>query len=515
MNIQNSINEYLMSDVSLIHIKTFEHIRGIFLGSRISKNLGYTCGILWKNNLEATTIFGECAIEASVSETGVSMKSLLKFIKKTTTKTVIIIQDIHRIYNDPCELAYLQESIEQISSGSTPINIIGVAPTNRLPSELERYAYIVDFPLPTRKEIRGIVAGQLKEHGITIGTSMINRLAEAFNGLIGDEIRLVLNRIVVTTIGVGRFIDESSIHMVLQQKKQIIQKSGLLEFVDPDVNIDDVGGLHNLKHWLMERKEVFNDIEKAASYGIKPPKGILLFGMPGSGKSLTAKVTASYYKLPLLRMDMGLIYGQKSPEEAISRIISISDSIAPCVLWIDELEKALAGSESGASNDVAIKILGILLTWMQERTAPVFIIATANDISMIRPETYRDGRIDEKFFLGFLEDDLVQIEQIIMIHLKKRLKENYHNVVQHLDIQAIAKKMSQMVVQLGGKNGAGYTGANLEALVEKVLMERFVHDKPQVETRDFIRMLNVVKPQHGLPIKIMLKHAEEMEAIHA
>jgi SpoVK/Ycf46/Vps4 family AAA+-type ATPase len=184
-------------------------------------------------------------------------------------------------------------------------------------------------------------------------------------------------------------------------------------------------------------------------------------------------------------------------------------------LWIDELEKALAGSESGASNDVAIKILGILLTWMQERTAPVFIIATANDISMIRPETYRDGRIDEKFFLGFLEDDIEQIDQILKIHLKKRLKDNYDTVVKQLDTSAIAKKMSQMVVLMGGKDGAGYTGANIEALVEKVLMDRFVRDKETIDTRDFVRMLNKVNPQHGKTIKIMLKHAGDMEAIHA
>lgn len=510
MIIPNILIEYLMSDVTLIHIKTYEYKRGIFLGQKAAEQIGFSCILLWKKNIGVTTLSGTCKdFENS------SMQKLLDYAGTVTEKTVVLIQDIHRIYEDPIELAFLQETIELISSGGAPLNIIGISASGHIPEEIERHTYIIDFPLPTREEIKGIITGQLRDNGITLGDSITNRFAEAFNGLIGDEIRIVLNRIIVTTQLEKRFIDESSVEFVLKQKKQIIQKSGLLEFVEPDVCIDDVGGLHNLKRWLKERKGVFDDISKAANFGLKPPKGILLFGMPGSGKSLTAKITANYYKLPLLRMDMGLVYGQKSPEEAISRITTIADTISPCVLWIDELEKALAGSESGASNDVAIKILGILLTWMQERTAPVFIIATANDISMIRPETYRDGRIDEKFFLGFLENDIEQIGQILKIHLTKRLKKSYGSVVKQLDINAIAKKMSQMVIQLGGKEGAGYTGANIEALVEKVLMERFVGNKETIDTRDFVRMLNKVKPQHGKPIKIMLKHAADMKAIHA
>ncbi len=234
--------------------------------------------------------------------------------------------------------------------------------------------------------------------------------------------------------------------------------------------------------------------------------------MPGSGKSLVAKVTAHYFKLPLLRVDMGLIYGQKSPEEAIGKMIALADAISPCVLWIDELEKALSGSEGGGTNDISIKILGILLTWMQERTKPVFIIATANDISMIRPETYRDGRIDEKFMLGFLGHDVSQISQIIKIHLNMRLKDNVSNIVRELDYDAIARKMKQMVARTGDETSAGYTGANMEALVEKVLQDRFARGKDYIETKDFVRILNNVFPQHGIEIKRMLKRAEEMEA---
>lgn len=510
MSKPEELKEYLMSDVSLIHISTHEYARGIFLSKKISKEVGFSCVLLWKYGIGVSAVEGDCT---EIKEA--SMQSLLSFVSRQTTKTSIIIQDIHRIYENKKELSLLQETIEVINSGTSPVNIIGISTSLVIPDELQRYAYVINFPLPSRKEIKGVIIGQLREYGITLGNSIVNRLAEAFNGLIGDEIRIVMNRIIVSTHSKSKFIDESSIAIVLAQKKQIIQKTGLLEFVEPDVGIDDVGGLHNLKSWLKERKTIFDDTARAAKSGLKPPKGILLFGMPGSGKSLTAKITANYYSLPLLRVDMGIIYGQKSPEEAISKVITIADTISPCILWIDELEKALAGSESGSGNEVGIRILGILLTWMQERTAPVFIIATANDISMIRPETYRDGRIDEKFFLGFLETDIEQIGQIITIHLKKRLKHNYETIVTPLDYQAISKKMSQMVATFGGRDNAGYTGANMEALVEKVLMDHFCRETAQINTRDFIRILNSIKPQHGKPIKIMLKHAEEMEAIHA
>lgn len=504
------LTEYLMADVALIQLKTFEYTKSIAAAKKVALGLGFANVYLWKQGLGAETLAGT-AIPGPLMST----KELLTGIRTCTEKSLVIIQDIHRVYEDKMTLSELQEIIELISAGVSPINIVGVTVISSIPDELERYAYLVSVPLPTREEIKALITERMSMFGIRLGNSILNRLAEGLNGLIEDEIIVFINRIVSSTQLAGTNIDVGVLDMLKRQKKLVIEKSGMMEFVEPDVGIDDVGGLHNLKRWLKERREIFDDMQKALQFGLKPPKGILLFGMPGSGKSLTAKIAADYYNLPLLRVDMGLVYGQKSPEEAMGRMTALADAISPCILWIDELEKALAGSESGASNDVSIKILGILLTWMQERTAPVFIIATANDISMIRPETYRDGRIDEKFFLGFLEDDIEQIEQILTIHLKKRLKGNYDDAVRPLDMKAIATKMNQMVMTMGGREGAGYTGANMEALVEKVLQDRFVRDKPYVETMDFVRMLNRVKPQHGKTIKQMLKRAEEMEAITA
>lgn len=502
--IKEVIKTNLMADVGMTHLKTFETAKAIRLSMEIALELGYTRVLLWKK--------GDGIIDLQTQKLLGTLKDLANHDLKFKHKVIVIFQDIHRLYNTPAQLLEFQEVVEKISVGEYAINTIGISPNGSIPDEIERYVQVETIALPTKRDIYEQCDKHFSEYGVKISRSMLSKLSDTLLGLIEDEIPPLLNRMLVTSHNKDMFIDNNILYIAQEQKKQIIQKSGILEFVTPNVGIDDVGGLHQLKTWLRAKKEIFDDTDNAKKHGIKPPKGMLLFGMPGSGKSLVAKVTAHFFKMPLLRVDMGLIYGQASPEEAIMRMIALADAISPCILWIDELEKALAGSESGGNNDVSIVILGILLTWMQERTKPVFIIATSNDISMLRPEVYRDGRIDEKFMLGFLGKDTVQVAQIIEIHLKMRIKENYDNIVRPLDYNAIVRKMTQMVAKTGDEKSSGYTGANMEALVEKVLQDRFSRGKKFIETKDFVRVLNQVYPQHGIEIKKMLKRAEEMEA---
>lgn len=506
--IRDILKTSTMADIGMTHLKTFEYAKVTRAAVDIAKMLGFERIIMWKKSEGLMDMNDNNKVLGT-------LKNLSENKKMFERKTIIIFQDVHRIYDDPKLLLPLQKILEFASRGELPVNTVGMSPSGIIPEEIERYTQIEIIELPSKESILEQIEVHFEDYGVFVGRSMLNKIAEMLTGLIEDEVSLLLNRILVTCFNDGILIDEKILHIAQKQKKQQIEKSGILKFITPDVGIDDVGGLPNLKTWLRERKGVFDDPDKALKFGVKPPKGILLFGMPGSGKSLTAKVSANYFNLPLLRVDMGLVYGQKSPEEAIGRMIALADAISPCVLWIDELEKALAGSENGGTNDVAIKILGILLTWMQERTKPVFIVATANDISMIRPETYRDGRLDEKFMLGFLNDDVEQIGQIIEIHLRSRLKDEYGHSVRSLNYMAITRKMVQMVKQTGDEKSAGYTGANLEALVEKVLHERFTRKKIHVETKDFVRALNNVFPQRGIIIKQMLKRASEIEAIEA
>jgi len=505
--INKVVSMNLMSDIAMTHLKTFEYEKIMRISISEGKKYGYRNIFIWRR--------GEGFIDTKTNEKVSTLKECAEGTFEFNRKTLLFFQDIHRVYEEPTLLLYLQKLLLSISKGELPANIIGVSPKGSLPTEIERFAQIEEINLPNKDEIFKQAKEHFEQYGIYVGRPMLYKLSETLMGLIEDEVPPLLNKIIVTCFTQDRLIDENILWIAQEQKKQIIKKSGILEFVEHSVGIDEVGGLANLKLWLKQRKEMFDDMERAKLSGVKPPKGILLFGMPGSGKSLVSKVTAKYFNLPLLRVDMGLVYGQKSPEEAIGRMISLADAISPCVLWIDEIEKALSGAESGGNNDVAIKILGLLLTWMQERTKPVFIIATANDISMIRPELYRDGRIDEKFMLGFLGEDIEQIAQIIEIHLRIRLKDEMEEVVRPLDYKAIAKKMSQMVAKYGDKDAAGYTGANMEALVEKVLIDRFNRGSRYIDTMDFIRTLNYVNPQHGLEIKKMLHRANEMEALRA
>lgn len=509
MAIAKETTEYLISNVPLILYKTQEPTRAITIAAEVAHELDIKKCLRWNPSLGLLDASTPDMVDGSV----IGIAALETFIRGQDERCIIIIPDVHRFFEGK-DLVILQEVLGIIASSQAPVNLIGITSHPMVPREIDKQCYIVNIPLPDKKTIEALIDEQGKSFGVHFSSSMKKLLATGLNGLVEDEIHILLNRAIAASMNNRSHVGPEIIDIIVQQKKQVIEKSGLVEFIDEKVTIDEVGGLTRLKRWLKDRKQIFEDMDKAKLYGVKPPKGILLFGTPGSGKSLTAKVVATYYGLPLLRVDMGIIYGQNSPEEAIGKVTALADSIAPCILFIDELEKALAGSESGATDPTAIKMLGILLTWMQERTAPVFIIATANDISMIRVETYRDGRIDEKFFLGFL-DNAEQVKQIIDIHIRIRLKGQEKTIVRELDYALIEKKMRQNVEYHGGNTNAGYAAANIEALVEKVLAERFFRGKQFIETKDFIAMLDIVRPQHGAHIATMLHRAKSMEAITA
>jgi len=213
-------------------------------------------------------------------------------------------------------------------------------------------------------------------------------------------------------------VNENTVKDLLSEKKQIIRKTGILEYIDSKVNLEDVGGLATLKKWLHLRSQCFGQI--AQEFGVGTPKGLLLTGVPGCGKSLTAKCVSSSWNMPLLRLDMGKIFQGVvgSSESNIRSALRTAEAISPCILWIDEIEKGLSGSSGGASDGgTATRVFGTLLTWMQEETAPVFVFATANNINSLPPELLRKGRFDEIFFVDF--PSTLERKKILEIHLKK------------------------------------------------------------------------------------------------
>ena len=308
---------------------------------------------------------------------------------------------------------------------------------------------------------------------IDVSDDVVDEIALSFKGLNEFQVRQTLNLAYQN----GGFLDVNDKALIFTQKEQLIKKAGLLEMVPVKEQIDDIGGMENLKEWLYKKEKIFSNLDKAIKFGVDIPKGIMIVGMPGCGKSLTAKATAKLFEIPLVRLDVGRLLGKYvgESEENMRRALKLSEAISPCVLWIDEIEKAFAGvGNSGGGNDVTTRLFGQFLTWMQEKENTVFIVATANDISKIPAEFLRKGRFDELFFVDFPNPD--ERRKILEIHLKKR-----HKWSKELNIISLVKLT------------AGYNGADLEAVVKEAIENCFVEGKKQLTTEDLKKAQKNIK----------------------
>ena len=329
---------------------------------------------------------------------------------------------------------------------------------------LEDLITVFDLPLPTVSEIKNIMIEFTKDLDIQVLEDVLSEIALSFKGLNEFQIKQILN----LAYQDGGVLDFDDKQLILSQKEQLIKKAGLLEMIPVHETIDDIGGLENLKEWLYKKECIFNQLDKATKFGVDIPKGIMIVGMPGCGKSLAAKATAKLFEIPLVRLDVGRLLGKYigESEENMRKALRLSEAISPCVLWIDEIEKAFSGvGGSGGGSDVTTRLFGQFLTWMQEKENTVFIVATANNISRIPPEFLRKGRFDELFYVDFPNDE--ERRKIIEIHLKKRNKWN-----KELDIISLVK--------LTG----GYNGADLEDIVKDAIENCFIEGRVQLTTED-------------------------------
>ncbi len=298
----------------------------------------------------------------------------------------------------------------------------------------------------------------------------LSQLTLAFQGLTHYEIEQLLRR----SYQDGGDINSRNVELIQDEKAQIIQKNGSLELIKSAENMANIGGLRNLKNWLKQKEKVLADWHKAREFGVETPKGIMVVGMPGCGKSLTAKATASLFKLPLLKLDMGSMMGKYVGEsEANMRLaLKVAEAVSPCVLWVDEVEKAFVGIGSGGSgSEVATRMFGYFLTWMQEKTSQVFVIATANDISALPPELLRKGRFDEIFYVDFPTE--IERKEIFNLHLKKRGKLNDNICLEQL-----------------AKDTKDYSGADIESIVKDAIESSFVDGKKLLDTA---RLQSIIK----------------------
>jgi SpoVK/Ycf46/Vps4 family AAA+-type ATPase len=294
-----------------------------------------------------------------------------------------------------------------------PKNIIIVSSEINIPDSLKEFITLLEFPLPSYSEILEELNRLLSSLQQEIDPLTLNKIATACQGLSLERIRRVLSKVIAKY---GE-INESSPNLILQEKKQIIQQTQLLEFCLNDKSISDLGGLDNFKDWLKLRSEAFS--QEAIKYGLPYPKGLLLVGVQGTGKSIAAKIIANEWQLPLLRLDFGRLFASLigQSEQRVRKMIEIAEALSPCVLWVDEIDKAFAGAQSSGDSGTTSRVLATFITWLSEKTSPVFVVATANNIEWIPPEILRKGRFDEMFFLSLPTRE--ERESIFKVHLTR------------------------------------------------------------------------------------------------
>ncbi|WP_101909256.1 AAA family ATPase [Marasmitruncus massiliensis] len=388
--------------------------------------------------------------------------------------TFIVLKDVHQEMEHPKIIALLKRIAEDnLYRDDYHCTVFIVSSKTVIPLELENYITVFDIPLPTNIEIMAIINDFINDLNIQAPQEVLNDITLSFKGLNEFQIKQILN----LAYQDGGCIDAEDKQLILKEKEQFIKKAGMLEIVNFRETINDIGGLENLKEWLRKKAKIFASLDKAIKFGVDIPKGIMIIGMPGCGKSLTAKATADLFQIPLVRLDVGRLLGKYvgESEDNMRKALKLSEAISPCVLWIDEIEKAFAGvGGDGGGSDVTTRLFGQFLTWMQEKENTVFIVATANDISKMPPEFLRKGRFDELFFVDLPNGE--ERRKILEIHLKKRSKWN-----KGIDSIALIKETD------------GFNGADLEAVVKDTIELAFIDGRTTLTTANLIKSIKDTK----------------------
>ena len=402
---------------------------------------------------------------------------------------VIVLRDFHPFFNDPMVARRVRDLVTLFEGENIKRTVVFLSSVVKIPLELEKDIQVIDFDLPDRDTMvaivreKAFVGARSRRFGANFKAILDDQnrqreIAEAALGLTESEARHVLDKTMVRD-------KEFSIPRILQEKKHIIRKSGILEFYETEIDMNAVGGLTELKGWLEKRKQSFTP--DAQAFGLPEPKGILLIGIPGCGKSLSAKAIAAAWQMPLLRLDVGKVFGSLvgSSEENMRKAIKTSEAVAPAIMWLDELEKGFSGTKSSGSSDggTTARVFATFLTWLQEKSSPVFVIATANDVSMLPPELLRKGRFDEIFFVDLPNSQ--EREEIFRIHLKRRGRD------------ASRFKIGKLV-----QAAAGYSGSEIEEIIVTGLYNAFgdgkaasdVNTDADIDTEGLLKALDEVIP---------------------
>jgi ATP-dependent 26S proteasome regulatory subunit len=378
---------------------------------------------------------------------------------------VTVLLDFHVHLTDPGVVRRLRDVAPACARAGHLLVII--SPVLVIPPELEKELTILELPMPSRAELAVQLREICAQENIIFPEEFIEALVRAAQGLTEAEAQRVFTK--ALRKGGGFKLDDVS--LVLDEKKKSIRKSEVLEFWELDESLSEVGGLDEVKAWLEARTRAFG--EDAERFGLPAPKGLLLIGVQGCGKSLTAKAVAGSWRLPLLRLDLGSVFGTSSPDTAIRRSLLVAESLAPVVLWLDEIEKGFAEAAAGGT----ARVFGSFITWLQEKKAPVFVVATANEVEHLPPELLRKGRFDETFFVDL--PDVHERLAILQVHLRKR-----HRDPAKYDLATLAKLAEH------------YSGAELEQAVVAGLYRAFGQGR-ELETLDLQKELDEIVPLYA------------------
>ena len=395
----------------------------------------------------------------------------LELVERLTSETpaIFLLKDFNRFLTD-ISISRKLKNLGRILK-LQPKTIIIIGSDFTIPKELQDLITVLQFQLPIETEISQELTRLINSLNIKIDSQLFENLTQACQGLSLERIRRVLSKIIAT----HKTIDENSINILLSEKKQIISQTEILEYWSVNEKITNIGGVENLKEWLKKRKTSFSI--QASNYGLPTPRGLLLVGIQGTGKSLTAKAIATEWQLPLLKLDVGKLFGGivGESESRLRQMIEVSETLAPCILWIDEIDKAFSNNENTGDSGTSNRVLATFISWLSEKTKPVFVVATANNIDLLPLEIIRKGRFDEIFFLDLPQKN--EREQIFKIHIQ----EFRPNTWDSFDYEKLAQLSES------------FSGAEIKQSIIEGMYHAF-YEQREFETNDICLALNQLIP---------------------
>lgn len=437
----------------------------------------------------ASALGGEPAVAKSAIYNTCQPVQALANMESMTVEAVFVLKDFHRHMDDPVVVRRLRDVGQTFSANRRTVII--TAPSITVPPELASLVEYLDLPLPDQQRLREIVEETFKRLSKTYTLKLkldgagVDAVAGNLRGLTEEEADRAVSQALVKRYA----ICPETVTDVLEAKKELLRHSGMLEFIEASDNMAGVGGLDNLKRWLKQRQGAWED--KAREFGLEPPRGVIILGVQGCGKSMCARAVAGEWQLPLVKFDTAAVFDKYigETEKRIQKVFQVAEGLAPCVFWIDELEKVFAGSgpdSASADAGVSSRLLASFLSWMQDRKAPVFVAATCNNVSALPPELIRKGRFDELFFVDL--PNQAERKQIFSIQLARR-KQNPSEF-----------NLEQVVTA-----ARGYSGAEIDAAVQTAMYASFSSKQP-LNTQALLEALQATVP-------LSTTRAEEIQAL--